>query len=181
MTGPAGQPARAIPDALDVALLSLLDDDARTPVLELARRLGVARGTAQARLDRLRACGLGRLAAQVDLAAAGFAVQAFTTVEISQGAGHEVAARLGAMPHVLAAWTITGPGDLLVHLAAASHAELQSVLDAVLAVDGVARTSTVVALTQPVPYRTLPLARLAAARGRTSRSSSAPAAEAPSK
>ena len=40
-------------DALDARLLRELDAEPRMGVLELSRRLGVARATAQARLDRL--------------------------------------------------------------------------------------------------------------------------------
>ncbi|MYX22899.1 winged helix-turn-helix transcriptional regulator, partial [Streptomyces sp. SID8380] len=47
-------------DALDARLLLLLAREPRIGVLALSRRLGVARGTAQARLDRLRARGVIR-------------------------------------------------------------------------------------------------------------------------
>nr|WP_284287893.1 winged helix-turn-helix transcriptional regulator [Angustibacter aerolatus] len=40
-------------DALDVRLVDLLTAEPRVGVLEASRRLGVARGTVQARLDRL--------------------------------------------------------------------------------------------------------------------------------
>jgi DNA-binding Lrp family transcriptional regulator len=40
-------------DELDARLLRELDEAPRVGVLELSRRLGVARGTVQARLDRL--------------------------------------------------------------------------------------------------------------------------------
>ena len=45
-------------DGLDARLLAAAGELTRPNVLELARRLGVARGTAQARLDRLGANGV---------------------------------------------------------------------------------------------------------------------------
>jgi hypothetical protein len=42
-------------DALDGRLIELLMAEPRVGVLEASRRLGVARGTVQARLDRIRA------------------------------------------------------------------------------------------------------------------------------
>ena len=42
-------------DELDARLIELLAAEPRIGVLECARRLGVARGTVQARLDRLQA------------------------------------------------------------------------------------------------------------------------------
>lgn len=40
-------------DPLDARLITLLTEEPRIGVLECSRRLGVARGTVQARLDRL--------------------------------------------------------------------------------------------------------------------------------
>jgi DNA-binding Lrp family transcriptional regulator len=61
-------------DALDARLLLLLADEPRLGVLECARRLGVARGTVQARLDRLAGSGVLRgFPPEVDLAAIGYA------------------------------------------------------------------------------------------------------------
>ncbi|HET9441858.1 MAG TPA: AsnC family transcriptional regulator, partial [Acidimicrobiales bacterium] len=45
-------------DALDGRLLQQLAATPRAGVMDLARRLGVARGTVQARLDRLQARGV---------------------------------------------------------------------------------------------------------------------------
>ena len=59
-------------DALDARLLLLLTDSPRLGVLECARRLGVARGTVQARLDRLAERGvLGGFPPELDIAAMG--------------------------------------------------------------------------------------------------------------
>ena len=45
-------------DQLDALLVELLSSEPRVGVLEASRRLGVARGTVQARLDRLLARGV---------------------------------------------------------------------------------------------------------------------------
>ena len=45
-------------DALDVRLLDLFTEQPRLGVLEASRRLDVARGTVQARLDKLVAGGV---------------------------------------------------------------------------------------------------------------------------
>ncbi|MGH3098537.1 MAG: Lrp/AsnC family transcriptional regulator [Streptosporangiales bacterium] len=146
-------------DQLDARLLALLDREPRLGVLECSRRLKVARGTVQARLDRLRAAGVVRgFGPQVDPEALGYEVTAFATLEIRQDAGHEEVARhLATIPQVLEVHTITGPGDLLCRLVARSNAALQQVIDEVLAFDGIVRMSTVIALSTLVPYRVLPL------------------------
>ena len=116
-------------DALDVDLLRALRDHPRVGVLELSRLLGVARGTVQARLDRLEGSGVVTgYGPDVDLEAAGFGVQAFVTLEIAQGALDDVEAELTALPAVLEAYATTGSSDVLCRVAASSHEDLQQTL-----------------------------------------------------
>lgn len=146
-------------DQLDVRLISLLAEEPRIGVLECSRRLNVARGTVQARLDRLAARGVvvGH-GPQIDPAALGYDVTAFVTLQIRQVSGHvPVADRLALVPEVLEVHTITGGGDMLCRVVARSNADLQRVIDLIVDVEGVVRTSSVIALDTPVPYRTLPL------------------------
>jgi DNA-binding Lrp family transcriptional regulator len=158
------EPARGTVDDLDARLIALLADQPRIGLLEAARQLGVARGTVQARLGRLQRLGIVTgFGPDLDLAALGYAVTAFTTLEIAQGRGAEVVARLAAVPEVLEAHTITGPGDVLCRVAARTNQHLQQVLDTIAAVEGINRTASVIATSTPVPYRALPLV-LAAAR-----------------
>ena len=154
-------------DDLDARLLGLLRAEPRIGVLEASRRLGVARGTVQARIDRMQARGvITGYGPDIDPAALGYGVTAFVTLELRQARGHDpVAERLGAIAEVLEAHTITGSGDMLCRVVARSNADLQRVIDAIVAVDGVVRTSTVIALDSPLPHRVLPLIRAAAGPG----------------
>lgn len=152
-----GQPAQL--DRLDARLVTLLAEQPRIGVLECARRLGVARGTAQARLDRLQERGVIRgFGPDVDPAALGYEVTAFVTLEIRQGTGHRaVAEHLARIPEVLELHTVTGQGDLLCRIVARSNADLQRVIDEVVADEDIHRASTLIALSAPIPYRVLPL------------------------
>jgi DNA-binding Lrp family transcriptional regulator len=151
-------------DELDVRLIELLSAEPRVGVLEASRRLGVARGTIQARIDRLQSRGvITGYGPDIDPAALGFGVTAFVTLEIRQVGGHDpVAVRLAAIAEVLEAHTITGAGDMLCRVVARDNADLQRVIDAIVEVPGVVRTSTVIVLAAPVGYRILPLVRAAA-------------------
>jgi DNA-binding Lrp family transcriptional regulator len=154
-------------DRLDAALIELLATEPRVGVLEASRRLGVARGTVQARLDRLQDRGvITGYGPEVDPAALGYEVTAFITLEIRQVGGHDpVAEQLAAIPEVLEVHTITGPGDLLCRVVARSNADLQRVIDAIVSADGVVRSATVISLATQVPYRILHLVRAAALGG----------------
>ena len=151
-------------DQLDMRLVELLRDEPRVGVLEASRRLGVARGTVQARLDRMLARGvITGFGPDIDPAALGFDVTAFVTLEIRQAGGHDpVAQGLAAIPEVLEVHTITGTSDMLCRVVARTNADLQRVIDAIVDVGGVVRASTVIALDTPLPYRVLPLVRAAA-------------------
>jgi DNA-binding Lrp family transcriptional regulator len=152
-------------DALDARILRLFADEPRVGVLEASRRLGVARGTVQARLDRLARSGVVRgWGPEIDPSAIGYPVMAFATMEIRQGAGHDVVAEhLAKIPEVLEAFTITGTGDMWCRIVARSNADLQRAIDRVVAFEGIVRTSTVIALATQIPYRVLPLVGEAAA------------------
>ncbi|GAA4543792.1 Lrp/AsnC family transcriptional regulator [Amycolatopsis samaneae] len=145
-------------DALDARLLLLLTDAPRLGVLECARRLGVARGTVQARLDRLTERGiLGGFPPEVDLAAMGYGLTAFAVLEIAQGKRGGVAEALAAIDEVCEVHATTGQGDLFVRMVARGNDDLQRVIDEVVSVPDVLRTSTSIALSTPVAPRVRPL------------------------
>jgi DNA-binding Lrp family transcriptional regulator len=146
-------------DVLDATLIRLFAAEPRVGVLEASRRLGVARGTVTARLDRLARDGvITGWGPDLEPAALGHPVTAFLTLEIRQGAGHEsVAQHLSGIPEVLEACTITGAGDMWARVVARSNTDLQRVIDAVLSDDRIVRSSTVIALATQIPYRVLPL------------------------
>src|SRR5580704_11282544 len=157
---------RGLIDRLDAALIELLTAEPRVGVLEASRRLRVARGTVQARLERMAERGvITGYGPEVDPAALGYEVTAFITLEIRQAGGHDpVAERLAAIPEVLEAHTITGTGDMLCRVVARTNADLQRVLDAIVSTEGVVRSATLISLAAQVPYRVLPLVRAAAGR-----------------
>lgn len=145
-------------DALDGRLIRALAETPRAGIMELARQLGVARGTVQARLDKLLARGVVTgFGPDLDLPALGYQVLAFTTLEIAQGRLDDVVSHIDAIPEVLEVHAITGPGDLHCRLVAKTNDHLQTVINRILEVQGIVRTSTVIALTTQIGYRTLPL------------------------
>jgi DNA-binding Lrp family transcriptional regulator len=154
--------ANAAPlDRLDVEMLALFAQEPRIGVLEASRRLAVARGTVQSRLDRLERRGVVQgWGPQISPTQLGYPVTAFLTLEIRQGVGHDSVTRhLETIPELLEAFTITGAGDLWCRCVARSNADLQRVIDAVVATDGIVRTSTVIALATQIEHRTTPLLR----------------------
>jgi DNA-binding Lrp family transcriptional regulator len=151
-------------DKLDAQLIALFAAEPRIGVLEASRRLAVARGTVQARLDKLVARGVIKgFGPEIAPAALGYTVTAFVTLEIRQSRGHDpVAAHLAEIPELLEAHTITGSGDLLCRIVARSNTDLQRVIDQIVSYEGIERASTIIALAEQIPYRVLPLVSTAA-------------------
>jgi DNA-binding Lrp family transcriptional regulator len=149
-------------DALDARLIRAMCETPRAGVMELARQLGVARGTVQARLDKLQQrgviCGFDP---DLDLRAMGYEVLAFVSLEIVQGRLGDVCSHLREIPEVLEIYSVTGPGDLHCRVVAHTNEHLQHVIGRVLEVQGISRTTTQIALTEQLRHRVLPLVELA--------------------
>lgn len=148
-------------DALDASIIELLTAEPGIGVLESSKRLGVARGTVQNRLNRLQEAGvIARIAPQVDAGAMGYPIITFCSLEIHQEHGHEeVAPLLALIPEILEMHTVSGSSDMLVKIVARSTVDLQRVLDAVSQTAGVARTSSSIVLVTHFENRTMPLVR----------------------
>ncbi|HTJ69583.1 MAG TPA: Lrp/AsnC ligand binding domain-containing protein, partial [Actinospica sp.] len=58
--------------------------------------------------------------------------------------------------------TVTGSGDMLCRIVARSNLDLQHVIDRLIDFDGIVRTSTMIAMENPIPLRVVQLAEAAA-------------------
>jgi Lrp/AsnC family transcriptional regulator for asnA, asnC and gidA len=151
-------------DPLDHDIVSLLSSDPGISIVQVSRRLGVARATVQARLDKLHAAGVIRSdAPQLDPTAFGFGVMAMCEIQIEQGAGREALhATLEAIPEIIDAYTTAGEADILARIVVRSNADLQDVIDRIAAIPVVQRTRSELILTTCFEGKTLPLLALAA-------------------
>jgi DNA-binding Lrp family transcriptional regulator len=145
-------------DRLDAQLLELLAHDARAGVLELASTLGISRNTVQSRLRRMEDGGLlTGYRPELDLAQAGIATEAFIGLEVQQDRLASIVQTLTALPQVLEIHATTGREDLLVRVGTQTQAGLQQLIEHIVAITGVAHSTTTLALTTPLPYRAVPL------------------------
>ncbi len=145
-------------DELDASLLLELQKDARVGVLELSRRLDVARGTVQSRLDRMIDAGVIRsFSANLNLDALGFQVKAYVTVEVKEGQVGSVVEPLSKIDEVLEVHSVAAQGDLLCLIAARSNQHMMDVLEKVLTIPDIARTSTAIVLKTQIENRSHPL------------------------
>ena len=137
-------------DEKDKQLLRLLSENARSAVSDLARALGLARTTVQARIDRLEARGV-IAGYTLRLGAAGRpALRATALVTIEPRAAAEVLMRLKSLSNVMAVHTTSGRFDLLVQITAASTEELDLTLDYIGGAKGVKSSESLIHLTTKI-------------------------------
>lgn len=140
-------------DQIDTALLTLLRENARMPVAELARRLGLARTTVQARLDRLEESGTiaGYTVRVTDALRA--PIRATALVSIEPRSAPTVLARLSSLPGVRTVHTTSGRVDLIVGLEAATTEQLDETLDRIGEAKGVRSSESLIHLSTKIDRR----------------------------
>lgn len=150
-------------DELDARLIDLMAAEPRIGLMEASRRLGVARGTVQARLDKLTRRGVIRgFGPEVEPSRMGYPVTAFVALEITQGRLVEAIEHLEAIPEVLEAHATSGALDLLVRVVAHDTAQLQDIINRLLETSAVRRSTSYIVLSTQIAHRTGPLVRAAA-------------------
>lgn len=134
-------------DETDKQILNLLALNARTPVATLAKKLGLARSTVQARLERLEMTGI---IAGYTLRMGGDArarrVHATALVQIEPRSTAQVLARLKTLPEITEAHTTTGRFDLILRVACETTEELDHVLDRIGMIPGVRGSESLIHL-----------------------------------
>ena len=130
-------------DEVDRRLLSALREDGRTPIAELARTLGVARGTVTTRLERLVSSGtiIGftvRVRDELDP----LEVRAMTLIEVEGRTTDNVIRMLRGIPEIRSLHTTNGGWGLVAELGAESLAHFDRVLGRIRSIDGVVNSET---------------------------------------
>lgn len=145
-------------DAVDRALLAALSVDPRATVVALADRLDLSRNTVQARMSRLEASGAFlSFERSIDPAPLGFPLEAFISVHVRQKRLREVVDDIARIPEVIQAHGLSGSIDLLVRVVCRDAHDLFRIDGEILAIDGVERTETSLAMGELIPYRLGPL------------------------
>ena len=130
-------------DAKDQGLIAMLRSDARLPVIELAKRLGVSRATVQNRIRRLEenevilgyTLVLGHETDKQD-------VRALMSIVAESSKEASVIKKLHGNPHVSAIHHTTGRWDLIVDIQTDSLASLNKIVGAFRLIEGITSTET---------------------------------------
>lgn len=133
---------------IDLAILSILQDDGRISVAELAQRVHVSRSAAYERIQRLRASGvIEGFSARFDSTRLGLDLAAFVTIATEQAAWRSISEELQAMPEIEYAGATTGDFDAIILVRVGTLKELKDlVLERIHTLPGVKSTTTIIVL-----------------------------------
>jgi len=139
------------PDEVDQALIARLREDARVSVTDLARALGLSRSTVQSRLERLERSGLitGYTVRLSETHEAGL-IHAYVMITVHPKQAGVVAQQMARMAGVRRLQSVSGPVDMIALAVAPSAAEMDALIDAVGALEGVERTTSSIVLATKV-------------------------------
>lgn len=130
-------------DETDQQLLSLLRQDARTPVATLAHKLQISRGTVSNRIAKLENSGvIVGYTVRLRPDAQPNDIRAWMSVAVQGNETRAVIASLLGEPGVVGLHDTNGRWDLLAELRAAHLAELSQVLERIRLIRGISSTET---------------------------------------
>ncbi|WP_298014528.1 Lrp/AsnC family transcriptional regulator [uncultured Castellaniella sp.] len=149
------QTSELLRDRRNVELLSLLLDDPRLSISELARRVGMSAPAVRERVLRLEEAGVIRgYRLEVDPVALGYPVSAYVRVRPVPGQLPKIAELARALPQVVECHRVTGEDCFVLKVYLPSIDQLDQVLDQFLVYG---QTTTSIVQSTPVQLRGLPL------------------------
>jgi len=145
-------------DQTDTALLRALSSEPRSTFVALAQKLGLSRNTVQARMARLEESNTFlSFDRRINPIALGYPLTAFIEVHVDQKRLGPIVKKLAEIPEIVQAHGMSGQSDLLVRVVCADADDLFRIDGTILAVEGVERTETSLAMGEVIPFRVVPL------------------------
>jgi DNA-binding Lrp family transcriptional regulator len=134
-------------DDLDEHLLGRLRENARAPVAELARALGLSRTTIQSRLAKLERTGvIAGYSVKLSETREAALIQAFVMLTAEPKQAGAVSAALKRLAGVRSLRSVSGPWDMIATVEAANVSEMDGLISQIDALNGVERTSASIVL-----------------------------------
>ncbi|EMA68946.1 AsnC family transcriptional regulator [Halorubrum aidingense JCM 13560] len=135
-------------DETDRAILRILQEDARTPFSEVARRIDMSSATVHDRVGRMEDAGVIKgYHAEIDPKAVGYGVSAFVGLRVEQGREEDALDRLRDIDGVREIHLTTGEWDVILRVVAEDTERLRELMfDRIAEMDGFSRSQTMIIL-----------------------------------
>ncbi|WP_024768223.1 Lrp/AsnC ligand binding domain-containing protein [Aquimarina macrocephali] len=140
-------------DGIDKEILRNLMEDARRPILEIARKIGISGAAIHQRLRKLEASGLITGSKFIiDPKVLGYKTMAFVGVHLDKAVSNPKAVKqLRDIPEVIECHYTTGNWSIFIKILCRDNEHLMVVLNKnIQAIEGVSRTETFISLDQQI-------------------------------
>jgi DNA-binding Lrp family transcriptional regulator len=135
------------PDKIDRELIGLLRANARAPISDLARTLGLSRTTVQSRLERLeRSKRITGYTVRLSDAHERGQIQAYVMITVHPKQAGIVGEQMKGMAGLRRLQSVSGPVDMIALVDAPSAADMDALIDTIGALEGVERTTSSIVL-----------------------------------
>lgn len=136
-------------DRLDIAILEALQENARTPLSEIGRRVGLSQPATSERVRRLEDRGiLAGYTARLDAAALGLGMMAIIRLKTTHEHIKPALKAFAEMPHVIEVHRLTGEDCFLLKVLVPTPGQLETIVDTIARFGAV--TTSLVLRSEPV-------------------------------
>ncbi|WP_288951982.1 Lrp/AsnC family transcriptional regulator [uncultured Paracoccus sp.] len=119
-------------DRLDIAILEALQENARTPLSEIGRRVGLSQPATSERVKRLEDRGiLAGYTARLDAAALGLGMMAIIRLKTTHEHIKPALKAFAEMPHVIEVHRLTGEDCFLLKVLVPTPGQLETIVDTI--------------------------------------------------
>jgi Lrp/AsnC family transcriptional regulator for asnA, asnC and gidA len=140
-------------DQIDLQILSILMQDAKTPYTDIAKQIHVSGGTVHVRMKKLEQLGIVKGAnLVVDYAKLGYDISAFLGIYLDKSSLYDQVARdLDNIPEIVEANYTTGLYNVFAKIVCRDTDHLREVLhDKIQKINGIQRTETFISLQESI-------------------------------
>ncbi|WP_114748880.1 Lrp/AsnC ligand binding domain-containing protein [Pleomorphovibrio marinus] len=139
-------------DNIDLKIISLLNEDAKTPYTEIAKKVFVSSGTVHVRMRKLEEMGIVKSATlNIDFSKLGYDISAFLGIYLEKSSLYDnVIERLKEIAEVINAYYTTGNYSIFAKIICKDTNHLRDVLNKIQMVEGIDRTETLIVLEESI-------------------------------
>uniref|UniRef100_UPI0040482AF2 Lrp/AsnC ligand binding domain-containing protein n=1 Tax=Algoriphagus sp. TaxID=1872435 RepID=UPI0040482AF2 len=139
-------------DNVDLKIISLLNEDAKTPYTEIAKKVFVSSGTVHVRMKKLEDMGVVKSATlTIDFSKLGYDISAFLGIYLEKSSLYDsVIEKLKGISEVVSAYYTTGNYSIFAKIICRDTNHLRLVLDKIQKVEGIDRTETLIVLEESI-------------------------------
>ncbi len=140
-------------DGIDKTILSHLMNDARTPILEISRKVGISGAAIHQRLRKLEQAGILSVSkVLIDTKKLGYTTMAYIGIYLDKAMNNPSAVRaLKEIPEVLECHYTTGNWSILIKVLCKNNEHLMQILNNhIQRIEGISRTETFISLDQQI-------------------------------